>query len=196
MLVLIIVFNKDLGQRDSGNYFCQSEKNKACNVAFKLQVKEAKTEVFEPLRDIRVNHSSDKVVFETVTQSPRSVNPSRVKWYKDGMQIDETTDQRYTLFSYFNDNKADGAVLNFNKLVIEPPLSAQYDQGEYTCVINEELRSSGRLIFEHGFRPEVTSVKKSQLQGFQDSSSTTSGSRTFVSQAKPTVTTGSTTGQR
>ena len=109
------------------------------------------------------------------------------------MEINETTDQRYTLFSYFNDNKADGAVLNFNKLVIAPPLSAQYDQGEYTIVINNDLRSSGRLSFEHGFKPEISMAKKSQLQGFQNTittsnTKTTEQNKTFVSQAAPVVT--------
>jgi len=200
-----------LESRDSGNYFCQSEKNKASKIGFKVGVKEVKTEIFKPLNDIRVGQSNEKIVFEIVTQSPRSVNPSRVKWYKDGMEINQTTDHRFTLFNYFNDNKADGAVLNFNKLVIDPPLSGQYDQGEYTCVINNDLRSSARLIFEHGFKPtEVNSVKKSQLEGFQTNLTTTttttttttnsttenkSGKTTFISQAQPVVSTAVTTKQ-
>lgn len=177
---------KNLEPRDSGNYFCQSANNKASTIGFKLNVKAPKTELFEPLKDIKVSNSSEKVVFEIVTQTPRSVPPSKVKWYKDGMEVNECTDSRYTVFSYFNDNKADGAILNFNKLVIDPPLSQQYDQGEYKVVINSELSSNAHLYFDHsamGFKPAISNVKKSQLQGFQNLISTNNNQQeTFTSQ--------------
>ena len=69
---------RNLEARDSGNYFCQSVNSKESAIGFKLNVKPAKTELFEPLKDIRVANSSEKVVFEIVTQTPRSVHPSKV----------------------------------------------------------------------------------------------------------------------
>ena len=113
-----------------------------------------------------------------------------MRWFKDGMEVNECTDSRYTLFSYFSDNKADGAVLNFNKLVIDPPLSQQYDQGEYKVVVGSELSSSAHLYFEHGslgFRPEIANVKKSQLQGFQNLMASSASQQEAVTANQATV---------
>lgn len=66
------------------------------------------------------------------------------------------------MFNYCKDENIDGSVLNFNKLVIEAPLSLA-DEGEYTVFINEELKSSARLIMEK-FRGQINQQQLLQQQ--------------------------------
>ena len=167
--VLVI---KDLSQQDTGNYACQSRTNPKSRVEFKVNIKEPRPEFVQTLNNIRVTNQNESVTFECITRTPRSVNPYNVKWFKDGKEISNQTDQRYTIFNYYNDEKKDGSVLNFNKLVIQAPIN-QYDQGEYTVFVDENLKSSANLLFEPSrnsdivFKPEIY-VKKSQLQGFKN----------------------------
>lgn len=113
---------------------------------------------------------NEKVTLECITKTPRSVNPYNVKWFKDGVEITKEQAPHYTMFNYCNDENIDGSVLNFNKLVIQAPLTSA-DQGEYTVFIDDDLKSSAMLIIDTAgdvvFKPEIY-VKKSQLQGFQN----------------------------
>jgi hypothetical protein len=167
--VLVI---KNLSKQDTGNYACQSKTDPKNRVEFKINIKDPKAEFVQTLSNIRVTNQNENVTFECITRTPRSINPYNVKWFKDGKEISNKIDPRFTTFNYFNDEKKDGSVLNYNKLVIESPIN-QYDQGEYMVRIDENLASSASLLFEPSrnsdvvFKPEMY-VKKSQLQGFQN----------------------------
>lgn len=112
-----------------------------------------------------------------------------MKWFKDGMEITKENSPHMTMFNYCKDENIDGSVHNFNKLVIEAPINYS-DQGEYTVVISEDLKSSARLIIiddkgdkysqiqqqqtiqQQQERENVEFnkiyVKKSKLEGFQN----------------------------
>lgn len=153
-----------------------------------LSFKESRPEFIQSLSDVYVTNLNEKVTLECITKTPRSVNPYKVKWFKDGVEITKNNSPHFTMFNYCNDEHIDGSVLNFNKLVIEAPLSLD-DEGEYTVYINEDLKSSARLIIEQ-FRSNSQQqqlmhqqmqqqqqesvefnkiyVKKSKLEGFQN----------------------------
>lgn len=106
---------------------------------------------------------NEKVTLECITKTPRSVNPYKVKWFKDGVEITKDNSPHLTMFNYCKDENIDGSVHNFNKLVIEPSLSLA-DTGEYTVFINEELKSSARLIIEQFRGQTYQQQKQQQLQ--------------------------------
>jgi hypothetical protein len=163
---------KNLSKQDSGNYACMSKQNPRHRVEFNLKIKEPKVEFIRTLSDVRVTNQNEKVEFECVTKTPRSIDPYKVKWFKDGKEISNESSPRYVMFNYCKDDHLDGSVLNFNKLVIQAPIN-QLDQGEYTIHVDESLKSSASLLFEPAhnsdvlFKPEIY-VKKSSLQGFQN----------------------------
>lgn len=75
------------------------------------------------------------------------------------------------MFNYCNDENLDGSVLNFNKLIINPPLTSD-DQGEYTVYVDDSLNSNGYLVLDPSqvqstvFKPEFY-VKKTNFKVFK-----------------------------
>ncbi len=66
------------------------------------------------------------------------------------------------MYNYFNDDKLDGSVLNFNKLVLQGPIDLA-DAGEYTVCIDENLKSTANLVFANVSRTENRNASKDGL---------------------------------
>ncbi len=165
---------KNLQGEDSGRYSCQSKTNPASKMDFRVNIREPKVEFVQELRDVYANNQSDKVVFECITKTPRSVNPYQVKWFKDGKEITQQAFPRFAMYNYCNDEDLDGSVFNFSKLVLQAPITDN-DQGQYLVLVSENLHSSCYLFFDNFgtgqpddlmFKPEFYH-KKSQLHDFQ-----------------------------
>ncbi|CAF0740265.1 unnamed protein product [Brachionus calyciflorus] len=155
---------KNVNYQDTGNYICQSKSNPSKKIEFKMKIKEPRAEFAQELNNLKVTNLNEKVTFECITKTPRSINPYKVKWFKNNMEITQKQDPHLQMFNYCNDENVDGSVTNFNKLVISPPLSTN-DQGEYTVSIDENLKSTAYLSIDPSvltFKPEIQ-VKKSQL---------------------------------
>jgi hypothetical protein len=99
------------------------------------------------LEDTLVTDPNVQITLECITRTPRSVNPYTVRWFHNSREITPANAPHLTMFNYNNDDKQDGSVLNFNKLVLKGPLSQAEDAGEYTVRIDDDLTSSANLVF-------------------------------------------------
>ncbi|RNA17973.1 muscle M-line assembly unc-89-like, partial [Brachionus plicatilis] len=159
-----ILVIKNVTHHDTGNYSCHTKSNPNDKMHFRMKIKEPRAEFVQELSNTMATSLNDKITFECITRTPRTVNPYKVKWLRDNDQISQQQSPHYQMFNYCKDQNTDGSVLNFNKLVINGPLSPG-DQAEYTVFVNDSIKSSACLSIDPAiltFKPEIY-VKKPQL---------------------------------
>lgn len=114
---------------------------------YKLNIKhDLKPDIVQPLSNVLIDKSNlnKSVIFECISRSPRSLKPKQIRWFHNGQEMrSDRGSPRFTIYNYFNDNGQDGSVLNFHKLVIDN-IDVK-DQGEYSILIDNDLKSSAFL---------------------------------------------------
>ena len=91
---------KNLGDHESGNYSCLSANNPKSRVEFRMSIKEPRMEFVQRLTNAKVATPNEKVIFECITRTPRSIDPYMVRWFKNGVEIIKDSEQRLKMFNY------------------------------------------------------------------------------------------------